>query len=382
MAATGRKKLMSLEAQRIINVLDECAHKIDVVSLLPRELVRPERVFQELGGTAVESLREHLRLSDQYRSLQDTDTGNDELLVRAVQDSLRNFQRHVRPHEEAQPAKAALREAGPIIEEDQKAVQELGAGLQGFRDMLMERLMTTPQEEQERRRHGQEVKERQQRNVELLRTLEQEMRAATEHRDTVIATKDGEIRHMQDSLHQMERAWEEFVQQVQKKAEQQHQSDLKNSELKRPQLQEEANQLRAQLDRLITQHREREAMMRKKNNKLETEIENWIQKYDVEMEEKQAKLERLTQTYAEEQAELCELQERFAVLELEYTQIVEERRRERERKEEEERERQVKSRAAVVIQALWRGWRVRQALKKKAKSGKGKKPPRKGKKGK
>ncbi|XP_053474093.1 dynein regulatory complex protein 10 [Ictalurus furcatus] len=381
MAATSKKKLMSLEAQRIINVLDECVHKIDVVSLLPRELVRPESVFQELGNTAVESLGEHLRLSEEFRSLQDTDTGNDESMVRAVQDSLRNFLRHVRPHEEVEPAKAAIRGAGPIIEEDQKVVQELGAGLQGFRDMLMERLMTTPQEEQERRRHGQEVKERQQRNVELLRTLEQEMRVATEHRDTVITTKDGEIRHMQDSLHQMERAWEEFVQQVQKKAEQQHQSDLKNSELKRPQLQEEANQLQAQFNRLITQHREREAMLRKKNNKLETEIENWIQKYDVEMEEKQAKLERLTQTYAEEQAELRELQEHFAVLELEYTQIVEERRRERERKEEEERERQVKSRAAVVIQALWRGWRVRQAMKKKAKSSKGKKQ-HKGKKGK
>lgn len=381
MAATSKKKLMSLEAQRIINVLDECVHKIHVVSLLPRELVRPESVFQELGNTAVESLGEHLRLSEEFRSLQDADTGNDESMVRAVQDSLRNFLRHVRPHEEVEPAKAAIRGAGPIIEEDQKAVQELGAGLQGFRDMLMERLMTTPQEEQERRRHGQEVKERQQRNVELLRTLEQEMRVATEHRDTVITTKDGEIRRMQDSLHQMARAWEEFVQQVQKKAEQQHQSDLKNSELKRPQLQEEANQLQAQFDRLITQHREREAMLRKKNNKLETEIENWIQKYDVEMEEKQAKLERLTQTYADEQAELCELQEHFAVLELEYTQIVEERRRERERKEEEERETQVKSRAAVVIQALWRGWRVRQAMKKKAKNSKGKKQP-KGKKGK
>lgn len=186
MAATSKKKLMSLEAQRIINVLDECVHKIHVVSLLPRELVRPESVFQELGNTAVESLGEHLRLSEEFRSLQDADTGNDESMVRAVQDSLRNFLRHVRPHEEVEPAKAAIRGAGPIIEEDQKAVQELGAGLQGFRDMLMERLMTTPQEEQERRRHGQEVKERQQRNVELLRTLEQEMRVATEHRDTVV----------------------------------------------------------------------------------------------------------------------------------------------------------------------------------------------------
>lgn len=94
----------------------------------------------------------------------------------------------------------------------------------------------------------------------------------------------------------------------------------------------------------------------------------------------QAKLERLTQTYEEEQAELRELQEHLAVLELESSQITEHRRRERERREEMEREREAQSRAAVVIQAFWRGWRVRKALKNQTKSKKGKKG--KGKKGK
>lgn len=76
--------------------------------------------------------------------------------------------------------------------------------------------------------------------------------------------------------------------------------------------------------------------------------------------------------YHEEQAEHQELQEHLAVLDLEYSQIMEKRQREQERREEEERERETKSRAVVIIQAFYRGWKVRKAMKSKTKSKKGK----------
>ncbi|TSR75251.1 IQ domain-containing protein D [Bagarius yarrelli] len=373
-AAASRKKLVSPEAQRILSVLDECVRKTDLLSLIPCKIEYPEIVSRELGDAALTTLREHLRLSEKFNRMPDARARKANAIANAVQDSLRNFLRQVR-HQEMETVKEVLQAAGPIFENDQKAVLELGAGLRELRHVLIERLMTMPREERERKRLEQEVRERQQRNVELLYTLEQQVREATEHRDKVISKKDEEIRRLRESLQQMERMWEEFVLQVQKKAEQQHQSDLKNSEMKCLGLREEATQLRAQLDLLTKQHRETEMALRKKNNKLETEIENWIQKYDMEMEEKQVKMERLTQAYEQEQAELRELQEHLADLGLEYSQIMEIRRQERERREEEERERQVKSDATVIIQAYWRGWKVRKAMKSKAK----KKPSKKGK---
>lgn len=179
---------MSPEAQYVMNVLDECVSRIDVLSLLPCELVHPECVSEEFGETAVESLREHLRVYEECRSLQelDTDTSKDESVTRAAQDSLRNFLRHVKPYKQAETTKAALQGAGPISEEDQKAVQELGAGLQELRGVVMERLMTTSREERERWRHGQEVRDRQQCNMELLHTLEQEVTSATKRRDQMV----------------------------------------------------------------------------------------------------------------------------------------------------------------------------------------------------
>lgn len=47
--------------------------------------------------------------------------------------------------------------------------------------------------------------------------------------------------------------------------------------------------------------------------KRETEVENWIQKYDHEMSEKQDELEALEEEYALETAQLKELNEKLGV---------------------------------------------------------------------
>lgn len=82
--------------------------------------------------------------------------------------------------------------------------------------------------------------------------------------------------------------------------------------------------------------------------------------------------------YEEEKEELRQLQEAYAVLEVEYSQIQEEHLLAEERMQEEERDLEFNTRAAVIIQAWWRGFRVRKSMKGKSKKTKGKK----GKKGK
>jgi len=41
-------------------------------------------------------------------------------------------------------------------------------------------------------------------------------------------------------------------------------------------------------------HREDELILRKRKYKIESEVENWIHKYDAEMEEKQTELDEIT----------------------------------------------------------------------------------------
>ena len=87
----------------------------------------------------------------------------------------------------------------------------------------------------------------------------------------------------------------------------------------------------------------------------------------------QAKLELNESEYEKEQEELKKLGNPFSVLELEFNQILEKRRLREEKRREEMRELELKTKAAILIQAWWRGYSIRKALKNKGKRKKGKK---------
>lgn len=87
----------------------------------------------------------------------------------------------------------------------------------------------------------------------------------------------------------------------------------------------------------------------------------------------QDEYEQIDAVYTEEKKQLHELEERFKTLEEEYIAIMEERRIAREKREAAERELAIMVRAATTIQAFWRSFKVRKALKSKKKKKGGKK---------
>jgi len=88
----------------------------------------------------------------------------------------------------------------------------------------------------------------------------------------------------------------------------------------------------------------------------------------------QDEFEEIDAIYTEEKKQLHELEERFNTLEKEYVSIMEERRLAREKREKAERELAMMVKAATTIQAFWRSYKVRKALKqRKNKRKKGKK---------
>ena len=86
----------------------------------------------------------------------------------------------------------------------------------------------------------------------------------------------------------------------------------------------------------------------------------------------QDEYEMIDGVYTEEKKQLNELEERFKTLEEEYAMIMEEHRVAREKREELEKKLYTSVKAATTIQAFWRSFKVRKALKGK-KKGKGKK---------
>ncbi|KAK7164304.1 hypothetical protein R3I94_002879 [Phoxinus phoxinus] len=256
--------------------------------------------------------------------------------------------------------------------------QELRDGLCELREVVLERLLTTPTEERERREMMLEVSLCHSANQAVMDSLDKEVAMAIKSKDTEISMLNNKVHQLRSSLHQMEKGLEESIVRTQQDAEKQSQSEKKTSEGKKARMQQEANQLRAQFNNVISANRESELELRKKKYKEETEIENLIQKYDAEMGEKQTELEDITRMHDKDETELTGLEELFAVMNLEYSQIMKERQEAQEKRKQQEKEREMQSQAATIIQAHWRGFCVRKAMKasanpKKGKKGKGKK---------
>ncbi|CAL8248233.1 unnamed protein product [Merluccius merluccius] len=402
MLAPSQRKLSSPAAQRVAAVMEDCIRRVEVVAMLPAVLRDLDRLSpglddEELGA----ALRRHGLLAERLDRLEDPpspgpggvqgDESEEEAaaagrrtraeLEKDLQGSLRDVLRRLRDHPAALGvlrAEAEARGWGPSGE----AMRGLNGGLRGLHGVLVKRLLTDPAKERQQARFIQDLSRRHAGNLDLLAALEEKVAAATEEREAKISKQDAVITKLQSSLQQREKSSRDFVLRTQQDAEKQSQSDTKTWEGRQTRMQQEVDQLTLQLNTLVLQNREIETALRKKRYKVETEIENWLQKYDADMGEKQAELEEVGAAFEEEKQELRELEESYSVLAVEYDQIMEERRLEEEMRREELRELGLKTGGALVIQAWWRGHCVRKALKAKSKS-KSKKPKKgKGKKGK
>ena len=84
--------------------------------------------------------------------------------------------------------------------------------------------------------------------------------------------------------------------------------------------------LKQKLKEMQSAHRASEAALRKRQFKVEAEVENWIGKYDTEMRDKQTEIDDVLQQLTDEQAQLRELESRLSVLEAQYNIVMEEHR--------------------------------------------------------
>uniref|UniRef100_A0A8C4Y155 Dynein regulatory complex protein 10 n=1 Tax=Gopherus evgoodei TaxID=1825980 RepID=A0A8C4Y155_9SAUR len=369
----GRSKLTTVETKRIVSVLDEAIFKVELISLISHITEFLDDLSTILGSELMGTLKEHeegLKQEDGRGDLVGTEEQIRHLQLhqQAVKSSIRNILR--------------LFQADPLASQavrDEAYARDLSfeifiKGLSEFRGFLLEKLLTSPLEEQEKVQFMEEISLRDKKNTETIAALEAELATAIQSRDNEIMKMNAAIRDLKSHLLHLEKSSESHIQRTKQEAEKLQKGELRISQAKCAKIQQDIHQLRAQLNVLIIDNRDSELALRKKKYKVEMEIENWIQKYDADMGEKQTEFEEVDAVYTEEKAQLAELKEKYAVLEQEYSQIKEERKRSQEKKERAERELAIMVRAATHIQAFWKGYLVRSLLKsKRKKKGKGKK---------
>ncbi|ELW63719.1 dynein regulatory complex protein 10 [Tupaia chinensis] len=406
-SAPSKTKLTTIETKRIMSVLDEAIHKVELVTLLSHVASNLEKLAGELGEDTIRALREHADLcqiflenidylKEQEKQVQSQEEAEEEgwlrdrlfsielqrsslgPLMQEIRDSTKNILRLLLNNPQA--TRVLQKQAPDRTPEAQRFI----ASLMELRGFLFEKLLTSPMEARDKAQFIQEITRRTMRNQDLINTLEHELAARVKNRDAEVEKENFVIQELKNHLHQVLRFSENNLIRTKQEAEKQQKADFRASQARVAKIQQEIQLLRSQYHNLVMENREAEQALRKKKYKVETEIENWIQKYDTEMGEKQEELEELELIHQEEKAQLEELKQRHSVLLEEFAQIRTEREITSKKKMEAEREMVRMVRAATLIQAVWKGYLVRSMLRsKKKKRGKGKaKEQEKGKKGK
>ncbi|XP_021392955.2 dynein regulatory complex protein 10 [Lonchura striata] len=358
----------STETERILTVLDEAIVKLEITRLIPQITGSLERYAGMLGPEITSRLLEHQKLSMEIQHL--LTSPGDEKSIKAAEQRLKCSLRNILRLFLANPLlyhglkyEVRVREAPTDV--FIKAFKE-------FRDFTLERLLTTPDEEKEKMQFMKDISLQVEKNTETISALQGELAGVIQTRDEEVSRKDKTIENLKTSMEDMAKNCKANIQLIMKEGEKQQKEDKEASQDRCARLKQDIQRLRTQLNALVLEHRASELVLRKEKCKAEKEIQNWVQKYDTVMTEKQATYEEVQAVYNEEKKQLSLLMEKHAILLQEYTEIEEERRMLKEKEEEAAREEARRNDAATCIQAFWKGYLVRSIYKSKLKKGKGK----------
>ncbi|NXR59715.1 DRC10 protein, partial [Rhadina sibilatrix] len=356
------------ETERILTVLDETIVKLEITRLMPRITGSLERYARMLGPEITSSLLELQKLSMEIQRL--LASPGDKESMTAVEQRLKCSLRNI----------LRLFLANPLLYHGLKykvRVRESAADVfikafMEFRDFMLEKLLTSPDEEKEKIQLMKDISLRVEKNTATASALREELAAVTQTRDEELKKKDKIIEDLKISIEGLAKDCKAEIQHIMEEGENQRKEDEKASKEKCARLKQDFQLLRAQFNALVLEHRASELVLRKEKCKAEREIQKWVQKYDIDMTEKQATYDELQAAYNDEKNQLALLMEKHALLLQEYTEIEEERRVLKEKEEEAAREEARRNAAATCIQAFWKGYLVRSIYKSKLKKGRGK----------
>jgi hypothetical protein len=227
----ARKKLSTLESQRIMAVLAEAIRRSELLSSLPRILENLDRYSIALGTDLLKMLQDHKVILDSFEQLKnDTERLLEQQGASRQSETSEAEEEQQEEAEEKPKSSARLSSAGSITSQAEEAMRNLTLVakqmqfsckniLRGFcanpaawtavmkedpgrsdpsetmlkelnelKDILMGMLLTTPVEEAERNQYLKEISERERYNAGIIEKLEAELQ-------TALDDKDEEVRH-------------------------------------------------------------------------------------------------------------------------------------------------------------------------------------------
>eukprot|EP00002_Diphylleia_rotans_P009021 TRINITY_DN1902_c0_g1_i6.p1 TRINITY_DN1902_c0_g1~~TRINITY_DN1902_c0_g1_i6.p1 ORF type:complete len:466 (-),score=128.98 TRINITY_DN1902_c0_g1_i6:68-1465(-) len=248
--------------------------------------------------------------------------------------------------------------------------------LKELKALTHEKLLTTVEEEKSRQDHLSEIMLKEKRATLEKRNLEKELLEERTAKEKELSTRAKQIDSLTREISSIQKRNKEEATSLEKESKAREVADEKAFQEKEAFLRQEIKKMELLLDEKVGRHKENELQMRKKTHKSEQEVENWISKYDTEMEEKEKEIDKIQAIYDADKRELEDVEGKFSVVSSEWDLLMAERNKlEEARKKEEMRLRRLNE-AATTIQAAWKGYRERQKFAKRKQTKKPTKPGR------
>jgi len=387
MATNPNAKLTNVEAQRIMAILDETISKLQLLSHVP-PLRRPddyEAFADEVGTEVAQVLDEQLMLEQQYKWVstpahEQMDEGydGDQALpdFETLDDELRHSTRVVcRMLREAPAISERLQQTG--AEGPTPPMRKFLSTFNELKSQTYAKLSTSVEEEKAKEDWFLEISAKEEKASQQLRQLQKEIKAERADREREVSQREETIKKLRDELENIKSATIAEEKQLEAESKAAEEADGSAFSSKETALSDELKRLTAELATKRKENKESEEQLRKKKVKYESEAAQWIEKYDKDMEEKDKEISALRLIYDEEKKELNRLEEYFSKLMAEREAALAEERKKAEQRAREQAQMATLTKAATMVQKLWKGKSARKEFEKK-KAGGGKK----GKKGK
>jgi len=369
-----------VEAQRIMAILEETYQKLELLSHVPPlQLPNVDELRRTIGPEVLQVLEEQAMLEQQYKwvsappSEQKGDYDGETLPdFETLDDELRHSTRVVC---------RILREAPAIVErlqdqDSEEASMPMTKFLRTFselKEQTFQKLSTSVEEEKSKEDWFLEISAREEKASQTLRQLQKEIKLEKADRERQVSARNETIQKLRDELELIKSTTVNETKQLQSDTKATEESDLNNFESKDATLREELTRLKAELAQKKQENRESEEMLRKKKMKNESEVEAWITKYDADMEEKDREISALRAIYEDERKELLHLEDYFSKLMAEREAALAEERKKAEELARQQAQQATLSKAATMLQKMWRGKVARRDMERKKAGSRGKK---------
>eukprot|EP00798_Chlamydomonas_sp_ICE-L_P009805 gene9805-7695_t len=348
----------SLEASRVLAVLDESLEELRLLSYVTPEVMdSAEQLADVLGEELVASLVRHRT---------QTTAGKSNITSEQTIASTWSLIRMLRK------SRATSRLQQLHTERSTGMLQALSYA-ERLRQYAQKRLTTTVEEDNSNREYYDEVREREEKAVNEKVQLEQKLklqRVELQRQTHLVQSAEDKTR---SELHEVQMATLAAKKSLQQEATALRGEDHDAFDTEHTLLFKELSDAKAQLETLRLEHKDNEATLRKTKKRAQQDVEVVISEYDTDVGSKEEEYQSSLSEYNEVMAQLEQFSSGFAEMHKERMEYEEAERKAAQQRLDEGLTKVRNNRAARVIQSSWKGWKAAKvAAAKKAKKGRSK----------